>query len=37
MNFWIGVLIGWAICTPLTVFIIAFFISASAHNDWDED
>lgn len=24
-SFWIGVLVGWAIVTPLTVFVIALF------------
>jgi hypothetical protein len=37
MNFWLGVLVGWAICTPLTILIIAFISVATSDDAWDEE
>lgn len=32
MNFWLGVLVGWLVCGPASVFIVLFFQSVSRVN-----
>lgn len=32
MSFWLGVLVGWMVFAPATLFIVLFFQAVSKHN-----